>query len=110
MRRVDRTEWMEWLDALAIPGAVEILGARSGAHDPLTFLGADFDPFDDTIEIVLGEGSARLRILLDAPREIWVDGGDDAPQRIVFGCTHETFEVRRRTVPTRRGKAHLTVV
>jgi hypothetical protein len=109
MRRVNRTDWMEWLDALAISGSVEIAGARE-CDGPMTFLAADFDPFDDTIEILLSESGARTRILLDSPREIWVDGSDDTPDRVLIGCVDQNFEMRRRSSVPRRGKAHLTAV
>jgi hypothetical protein len=75
MHRVSRSQWIEWLDELRIEGTVEVNqhphGRSAGVFE---FLGADFSPFDDIIELRLRTASGLpRRVLIDHPSGIWTE-------------------------------------
>jgi hypothetical protein len=77
MHRVGRSEWIEWLDGLRIEGSIEVSQHPQGRLTGVfQFLGADFAPFEDIIEVRLGDGSGAHRVLIDHPSGIWIERPD----------------------------------
>lgn len=85
MRRVPRSEWMEWLDSLSMAGPVQVLPLEIGASESHhRFCGADYDPFDDVVEIGLADDVGPLRLLLDRPSEILISGPWEQPNHVTI--------------------------
>jgi hypothetical protein len=92
MNRVGRRDWIEWLDALKPSTAVDLPTAR-GADRRWRFKRADYDPFEDVVEIVLEDDVGSLRVLLDAPHAIEYAGPARSPDRIVITTDEGPFEL-----------------
>ena len=86
MRRIPRSEWIEWLDGLHISGPVAIVSDdRAGpGNGGWIFRSADYDPFEDVLEIVLDDDQGRLRVLLESPSEILAVGTDANPEHVTI--------------------------
>ncbi len=86
MRRIPRSEWIEWLDALTLSSKVAVVSDED--HQPANggwnLRSADYDPFDDVVEIVLDDERGRLRVLLESPSEILAVGPDGDPEHITI--------------------------
>lgn len=79
MQLVKRSDWIEWLDALDL-GALVAVEPPSPVSlaSVFRFVLADYDPFDDIIEVRLSSEHALRRVLISDPMAIRVDGVDDA--------------------------------
>jgi hypothetical protein len=86
---VHRSEWVEWLDRLTIPGDVAF-GANG---DPVQLVGIQYVPLEDVVEVVVDRHAERVLVTLDAPREIWVEAEGTDHQRIVFECLGGSIEL-----------------
>jgi hypothetical protein len=86
MRRIPRSQWIEWLDSLAPSTKVAVVSDEDHrpANGGWTFRSADYDPFDDVVEIVLDDERGRLRVLLESPSEILAVGPDGDPEHITI--------------------------
>lgn len=97
MRRIPRSEWIEWLDGLQITGKVAVVSddhaePRDGGW---VFRSADYDPFDDVVEIVLDDDRGRLRVLVESPSEILAVGTDGNPDHITILAPDGPFVITR---------------
>jgi hypothetical protein len=70
LHRIPRIEWLEWFEALEFRGPVDVLPAKQSAAGAWVLDRADFDPFDDVLELVLSHGRDTVRLLIDVPREV----------------------------------------
>ena len=105
MRRIPRCDWIEWLDALVLSTKVAIVSDED--HRPTeggwTFRSADYDPFDDVLEIVLDDERGRLRVLLESPSEILSVGPDCDPEHITILSADGPLVITRALSPTTTG-------
>ncbi|MGF1666723.1 MAG: hypothetical protein ACFCVC_10680 [Acidimicrobiia bacterium] len=111
MRRIPRSEWIEWLDSLALSSKVAVVSDEDHrpANGGWTFRSADYDPFDDVVEIVLDDERGRLRVLLESPSEILAVGADSDPEHITILSADGPLVIARALsasspVPTRHRK------
>ena len=79
MRRIPRVEWMEWFAELAIHGPIDLMPIErsNSCADPGTpwrLERADYDAFDDVLELVLSDQTGSLRLLVDGPSEVLAAG------------------------------------
>jgi hypothetical protein len=101
MHKVIRSHWIEWLDGLRIDGAVELSqdpqGRPAGVFE---FLGADFSPFEDIMELSLRVASGELRrVLIDHPSGIWIERSLPAPEWLLIESrSGQTVLARHRPV------------
>lgn len=103
MRRLLRTEWIEWLESLSMEGAVELEGVPGAKRGPFLLRECDYSPFDDVVELVLdGDAVHPLRVLIDDPRAISYDGASGEIRKIVI----ETATGRVTLVQTRATPPH----
>jgi hypothetical protein len=86
MRRIPRSQWIEWLDELAIDGKVAVVSDDKcrPTHQGWVFLSAGYDPFDDLVEVMLQDERGPLRLLLESPSEILAVGTDADPEHITI--------------------------
>jgi hypothetical protein len=100
---------MEWLEDLEFADPVEISGDARLAVTSWHLRSADFDPFEDLIELVLDDGSGLLRVILEGPLEILVDGDERHPDAIQIRTSEGVFEMAeaRALTPTKApARAH----
>jgi hypothetical protein len=104
MRRIPRDEWIEWLDGLVISGEVWVVSDDQPRSDTAgwTFRSADFDPFDDVVEIILDDDRGRVRILLESPSEILAVGNDTNPDHLTFIAPDGPLVITRSPAPVER--------
>lgn len=97
MRRIPRCDWIEWLDALSPRTKVAIVSDEDHrlATGGWTFRSADYDPFDDVVEIVLDDDGGRLRVLVESPTEILAIGTDCNPDHITILARDGRLEITR---------------
>lgn len=85
MHRVSRSDWIEWLDGLRIQGPIEVSQHPQGRHTGVfRFLGADFAPFEDIIELRLGDAAGAHRVLIDHPSGIWIERHEQIPDWLLI--------------------------
>lgn len=97
MRRIPRHEWMEWLDGLDMSEAVVIVShdGIGGDDRDWRLCSADFDPFENVIEIVLADSERRVRMLVEAPTEILAAGPDRDPSHIKILASDGALVLKR---------------
>ena len=100
MHRVIRSQWIEWLDGLRIEGAVELSQHPQGRSEGVfEFLGADFSPFEDIIELRLAMAGVRRRVLIDHPSGIWTERDQQVPEWLLIDSHGgQTVVARHRPV------------
>jgi hypothetical protein len=105
MRRIPRSEWIEWLDSLAITSKVAVVADEDHrpANGGWTFRSADYDPFDDVVEIVLDDERGHLRVLLESPSEILAVGPDCDPEHITILSADGPLVITRSLSPAAAG-------
>jgi hypothetical protein len=103
MRRIPRCDWIEWLDALAPSTKVAIVSDEDHrpANGGWTFRSADYDPFDDVLEVVLDDERGHLRVLLESPSEILSVGPDCDPEHITILSADGPLVITRALSPRR---------
>jgi hypothetical protein len=97
MRRIPRTQWIEWLDGLHISGKVAVVSDDHAepTDGAWSFRSADYDPFDDVVEIVLDDDRGRLRVLVESPSEILAVGTDCNPDHVTIIAPDGPFVITR---------------
>ena len=97
MHRVGRSHWIEWLDGLRIEGTVEVNQHPQGRHAGVfQFVGADFAPFEDIIELRLRDGSRQYRVLIDHPSGIWTERDEHVPGWVLIDSGEGHTVITRR--------------
>lgn len=95
MRRIDRIDWMGWFEALTFEGPVELVPSRRTTVS-WRLDRADYDPFDDVIELVLSDDLATFRLLIDGPSEILAVGTSSAIEHVTIIAEDGPLVVRSR--------------
>ncbi len=100
MQPVPRHDWIEFLDALDIDGDVRVSHneLKPPTGEGWKLRSADFDPFDQLIEIVLGNHQVSVRVLLEDPRSIAFDGTERAPRCVRIRTADGAFEMTARSM------------
>lgn len=96
MQLVKRSDWIEWLDSLNL-GALVVVDPISPASQVsvFRFVLADYDPFDDIIEVRLGSEHALHRVLIADPMTIRVDGVGEATEWVSIDGRSERLVMAR---------------
>jgi hypothetical protein len=94
--QVHRSEWIEWLDTLRFTGTVDVepTTVLPRAVGECTLRAADYAPFDRVVEIVLEDLAGQIRVIIDDPMVIWVEGVGSSTEAVGFDTPKGRIVVR----------------
>jgi hypothetical protein len=86
--QIHRSEWVEWLDGLRTTGSVDVRSPvlEIDVSEAFRLIGAQYVPLDDTVQLVLDDGTAHVQVTLECPTAIWVNAEGTDHQTVIFDC------------------------